>query len=152
VWWKSKVNCLFGLTHLFTCCLYVFVPHICGNTSPAHLLLALYILTYLYHCSQRDTSLNTQLLYTLGSRPHPSIRDRTMPRTKQTCKKLTGGVAPCITLNLPGITSRLAVGTRETYEEERLVHNNVRHNALFPLIFELTTSIHIYPTVLSCLS
>ncbi|KAG2137106.1 uncharacterized protein EDB93DRAFT_1253722 [Suillus bovinus] len=49
------------------------------------------------------------------------------PRTKQTCKKSTGGVAPRVTLNLPGAVStisRVEVGTVRIEEEERRDHNN----------------------------
>ncbi|KAG1801990.1 uncharacterized protein BJ212DRAFT_1304913 [Suillus subaureus] len=87
-----------------------------------------------------------------------------MPCTKQTCKKSTGGMAPCVTLNLPGATSRLAVGTRETYEEERLVHNNfclvchdrsVNNECLFisrqvtkMLSLETASNLFAYPAIL----
>ncbi|KAG1873079.1 hypothetical protein F4604DRAFT_1681149 [Suillus subluteus] len=47
------------------------------------------------------------------------------PRTKQTCKKSTGGAAPRVTLNLPGAVSRLEVGTMRIEEEERIDHNNI---------------------------
>ncbi|KAG2108114.1 hypothetical protein BD769DRAFT_1392801 [Suillus cothurnatus] len=50
------------------------------------------------------------------------------PRTKQTCKKSTGGDAPRVTLNLPGAVStvsRVEVGTVRIEQEERTDHNNI---------------------------
>ncbi|KAG1819994.1 hypothetical protein EV424DRAFT_1347324 [Suillus variegatus] len=49
------------------------------------------------------------------------------PRTKQTCKKSTGGDAPRVTLKLLGAVStvsRVEVGTARIEEEERTDHNN----------------------------
>lgn len=69
------------------------------------------------------------------------------PRTKQTCKKSTGGDAPRVTLNLPGAVStisRVEVGTVRIEEEERTDHNNVRNQSSFSLTFQLTATIYIY--------
>jgi hypothetical protein len=124
---KSEVNSAFELMCLFVviclCLCHKFVA--CkSNTSSICSLNIIPLFSEFYHCFCDSWLSCSPSICCHISIHDPSIYACTMPSwTKQTCKKSTGGVAPRVTLNLPGAISRLEVGTTVIEEEERLDHN-----------------------------